>query len=309
MYAREHTLLTPACYARFNHVLRGIQMRKFLVTIALLAASASPSFANASVNISFVLVQYPTLQRIPGYPVYYAPGLHANYFFYDGLYWVYIDDAWYASPWYNGPWDLVAIDSVPLFILRVPVRYYGYPPTIFSQWVVNAPPRWDRVWGPGWARRHHNWQQWNRAAAPRPAPLPRYQARYTQENYPNDVQRRQLVRQHYSYAPRDAQVRQRWQPRSGPAQAPLAQQATQRDVRASHPRPVERAETDMNRRPPARDVQAPRFEHPPHVTQARPEARPEPREFVRSEQPDRGGRPDRPHKAEKDEGHGPGKHH
>lgn len=141
-------------------------MRKLITILAMAAFNFMPPPAKASVNISINVVQYPALQRIPGYPVYYAPRLHANYFFYDGLYWVYVDDAWYASPWFDGPWDLVAIDSVPLFILRIPVRYYLYRPAMFSGWAINAPPRWDRVWGPGWAHRHANWQRWNRAAAP-----------------------------------------------------------------------------------------------------------------------------------------------
>ena len=45
---------------------------------------------------------------MPGYPVYYAPRINSNYFFYDGMYWVYQRDNWYASSWYNGPWGLVA---------------------------------------------------------------------------------------------------------------------------------------------------------------------------------------------------------
>ena len=43
---------------------------------------------------------------VPGYPVYYAPDIGGNYFFYDGRYWVYQDDNWYSSSWYNGPWDV-----------------------------------------------------------------------------------------------------------------------------------------------------------------------------------------------------------
>ena len=31
----------------------------------------------------------PELVVMPGYPVYYAPNVAANYFFYDGLYWVF----------------------------------------------------------------------------------------------------------------------------------------------------------------------------------------------------------------------------
>ena len=67
---------------------------------------------------------YPQLVPVRGYPVYYAPQLNSNYFFYDGMYWVYQRDNWYASSWYNGPWGLVAREAVPLYVLRIPVRYY-----------------------------------------------------------------------------------------------------------------------------------------------------------------------------------------
>ena len=48
---------------------------------------------------------------VPGYPVYYAPGLVSNYFFNDGMYWVYQDDNRYASSWHNGPWGTNARDA------------------------------------------------------------------------------------------------------------------------------------------------------------------------------------------------------
>ena len=78
------------------------------------------------------LPAYPELVRVPGYPVYYAPQLNSNFFFYDGMYWVYQRDNWYASSWYNGPWGMVGPESVPLFVLRVPVRYYRTPPAYFT---------------------------------------------------------------------------------------------------------------------------------------------------------------------------------
>ena len=76
-----------------------------------------PSVIEKRIGVN--LPVYPTLQRVPGHPVYYAPGLESNYFFYDGLYWVYEQDDWYASSWYNGPWGRVAPDGVPLFIEEV----------------------------------------------------------------------------------------------------------------------------------------------------------------------------------------------
>ena len=108
------------------------------VVLAMLLYSGAPSAAQVSVGIGFPgvniginLPAYPRLVRVPGYPVYYAPQLDANFFFYDGMYWVFQNDDWYTSSWYNGPWGLVNREDVPLFVLRVPVRYYRQPPAYF----------------------------------------------------------------------------------------------------------------------------------------------------------------------------------
>ena len=104
------------------------------------------------INIGIDLFDYPELVIVPGYPVYYAPQADANYFFYDGEYWVYEDDNWYQSSWYNGPWWLVDPEDVPEFILRIPVQYYIRPPTYFFVWQSDEPPHWGEHWG-------HDWEQ------------------------------------------------------------------------------------------------------------------------------------------------------
>ena len=101
----------------------------FPATSAL--AQVSVGIGLPSVSIGINLPVFPELVQVPGYPVYYAPRLGTNFFFYDGLYWVYDGDNWYASSWYNGPWGLVAPVVVPLFVLRIPVRYYRNPPAYF----------------------------------------------------------------------------------------------------------------------------------------------------------------------------------
>ena len=128
----------------------------------------------------------------PGYPVYYAPQVNSNYFFYDGMYWVYQRDNWYASSWYNGPWGLVAPEAVPLYVLRVPVRYYRQPPAYFRGWRADAPPRWGEHWGNAWEQSHSGWDNWNRSAAPAPAPLPVYQRQYSGNRYPR-VEQQQVL--------------------------------------------------------------------------------------------------------------------
>lgn len=41
------------------------------------------------ISIGINVPAYPRLVRVPGYPVYYDPRVDSNYFFYDGLYWVF----------------------------------------------------------------------------------------------------------------------------------------------------------------------------------------------------------------------------
>src|SRR6185369_14829453 len=182
---------------------------------------------NVSIGINLPL--YPELVPVPGYPVYYAPGIDGNYFFYDGMYWVYQDDNWYASSWYNGPWAYVDPMAVPLFILRIPVSYYRQPPVYFRGWQSNAPPRWGQHWGRGWEQRRGGWDRWKRSSAPAPAPLPVYQRQYSGDRYPRGEQQQTIRSQQYRYQPRDKVVRQHFQQQIG-QKAPAPAQRGRQDV-------------------------------------------------------------------------------
>jgi hypothetical protein len=186
-------------------------------------AQVSIGFSSPHVSIGINLPVYPELVPVPSYPVYYAPQLNANYFFYDGMYWVYQDDYWYTSDWYNGPWWLVEPEFVPVFILRIPVRYYRSPPRYFYGWPANAPPRWDRHWGYEWEQRRRGWDRWDRRSVPAPAPRPDYQRRYSGDRYPRGEQQKNLRQQLYRYQSRDTLIRERIQPQMEqrtPAPAP-----------------------------------------------------------------------------------------
>jgi hypothetical protein len=179
---------------------------------------------------------YPELVAVPGYPVYYAPQLDSNLFFYDGLYWVYAQDGWYASSWYDGPWDAVAPEGVPFFVLRVPVRYYRQPPTYFRDWAPEAAPHWGEHWGRDWEQRRAGWDHWDRAAAPAAAPLPTYQREYSGERYPRADQQLALRNQNYHYQPREAAVRQQFAHPPAQAAPPQRQGQSERDWQST-PRP------------------------------------------------------------------------
>jgi len=212
-------------------------MRKGLIVLAMLLCSITSAAAQVSIGIGLPgasiginLPVYPTLARVPGYPVYYAPQLNSNYFFYDGMYWVYEQDSWYASSWYNGPWVLVSPAAVPLFLLRVPVRYYRRPPPYFYGWRSEAPPRWGEHWGNAWEHSHSGWDKWNRSAVPAPAPLPTYQRQYSGNRYPHAEQQQQLQSQNYRYRPYEAVVQQHYQAQgvpSQPASSPPGRQGVQ----------------------------------------------------------------------------------
>lgn len=193
-------------------------MRYALMVLWLLLSSVASAYVQVSVGIALPglsiginLPAYPELVVVPGYPVYYAPRLQANYFFYDGMYWLFAEDNWYVSYWYNGPWDMVYPDYVPLFILRVPVYYYRWPPRYFRGWRPGGPPHWGDHWGHDWERRHSGWNQWNLSVAPPPAPLPDYQREYDGDRYPSLEQQQKLHNWHYHYEPHDAVVRLHYQ--------------------------------------------------------------------------------------------------
>ena len=194
-------------------------MRNLFVVMSLLLCPLGPAVAQVSVQIGLPNVTiginqpvYPQMVAVPGYPVYYAPGGNSNYFFYDGMYWVYEDDNWYASSWYNGPWALVAPQGVPVFILRVPVRYYRQPPAYFHGWSQDGPPRWGQHWGNDWERQRSGWDKWSKSNAPRPAPLPVYQKKYSGNSYPHPGQQQALRSENYRYQPHDAAARQAYKP-------------------------------------------------------------------------------------------------
>jgi hypothetical protein len=146
---------------------------------------------------------YPKLVLIGGTAAYFAPELSANYFYYDGTYWVYQSDEWYRCAWYNGPWAKVSPLAVPLAVLQIPVAYYNRPPAYFSVGRPDAPPRWDVHWGPAWAHYRGVWDRPTRGAVVVPAPKPDYQRFYAGVSYPDVSQQLTLRAHYYPYLPHE----------------------------------------------------------------------------------------------------------
>ena len=223
-------------------------MRNAVIALSILACVVASARAQLSVTVAIPGISiglnepvYPQLVPVPGYPVYYAPQLNANYFFYDGMYWVYQRDNWYASSWYNGPWGLVAPLAVPLFILRVPVQFYRAPPPYFRVWTATQ-LRMGSTLGKCVDPKRPGWNHWNRNSAPPLAPLPEYQRQYA-DRYPGVEQQRILHGQNYRYQPRDAAVQRYLHVQ--PARAPAASPAQPRG-QSSH---QQKAESGLGGRP------------------------------------------------------------
>ncbi|RII28859.1 MAG: hypothetical protein CXR31_03020 [Geobacter sp.] len=248
-----------------------------LATSATADVSIGIGLPNVSIGINLPL--FPDLVRVPGYPVYYAPRVDANYFFYDGMYWVFMDDYWYASNWYNGPWSRVDPYYVPAYILRIPVRYYRQPPVYFRGWRANAPPRWGQHWGREWEQRRGGWDKWRRGSAPAPAPLPVYQRQYTGDRYPRQVEQQQRLRsEHYRYQPRDRAVRQHFQQQKEQRATTPAQRGRQEEprMRSQGPQGYQRPEPVQQGAPGGQRMQAPR--QGGEQMQRPPQGRPQPQQ-------------------------------
>jgi hypothetical protein len=121
-----------------------------IVLLAALLVPSNPAHARVNITIGINLPAPPPLVPVPGTVVTYAPGVPANYFFYGGQYWVFVNGGWYASGGYNGPWVFVAPAYIPRPLLAVPLRYYRLPPHRWRHWRRDAPPRWSRAWGKHW---------------------------------------------------------------------------------------------------------------------------------------------------------------
>ncbi len=221
-----------------------------VLSMALGAASQAQTQISIGVSVPGVSIginrpAYPQFEQVSGYPVYYVPESQNNYFFYDGLYWVYQRDNWYSGSWYDGPWYAVVPQRVPLYVLRIPVRYYRDPPPDFRSWRPDAPPRWGERWGKDWQRKHKAWDRWNHQAMPAPAPLPQYQRRYAGDRYPQAEQQRELRGRHYPHQSRDIVVRehlrQQAPPRSNASRAHGRPEAQGQRKQPKNERATERA--------------------------------------------------------------------
>lgn len=125
-----------------------------IVTLAALGIAPATGLASPDVHIGIQIGAPPQLAVVPGMPVYYAPALPYNYFFYGGEYYLFHNGTWLFAPGYKGPWRAIGVQFVPRPVLRVPVAYYAAPP---RHWKRHGP----RPWTPAWGHRKH-WKDHDR---------------------------------------------------------------------------------------------------------------------------------------------------
>ena len=118
--------------------------------VAMLFLGDSATASDVKINIGLgvppiVLTTPPSLVVVPGTPVYYAPDVSANLFFYKGRYYTVANGVWAMAPAYTGPWAVIQIGQVPAPVVAVPVEYYKIPP---GQLKKQGPPPWAGQ-GPG----------------------------------------------------------------------------------------------------------------------------------------------------------------
>jgi hypothetical protein len=111
---------------------------------AMLVTATSATAQDVKINIGIgvppiVLTTPPSLVVVPGTPVYYAPDISANLFFYKGRYYTVAYGVWSMAPAYGGPWAVIQIGQVPAPVVAVPVEYYKIPP---GQLKKHGPPPW-----------------------------------------------------------------------------------------------------------------------------------------------------------------------
>ncbi len=118
----------------------------------VVVAAPPPPTVSLDINIG----SPPRFVVVTGTPVYYAPSVSYNYFFYDRRYYLFHNELWFSAAYHNGPWTAIAFERVPRPILAVPVEYYKRPP---GHWKKHGPPPWAQA--RGHEKKEHGKKKWD----------------------------------------------------------------------------------------------------------------------------------------------------
>ena len=105
----------------------------FLGTSYLLSPERTSAEVNVHVGIGLplpivLIPAAPAVVCIPDTPVYYAPDVGIDIFFYSGHWYRPYRGYWYRATYYNGPWAYLPPQRVPAVLVHLPANNYNVPP-------------------------------------------------------------------------------------------------------------------------------------------------------------------------------------
>lgn len=114
---------------------RGVKKGVAFCSALLVAVLAFPASVTAGVRVDIgvalpplVIMSPPPLIVVPGTRVYYPPAIGVDIFFYNGYWYRPHLGRWFIAGHFNGPWSFIAVESVPVVLLRLPpVRHHVLP--------------------------------------------------------------------------------------------------------------------------------------------------------------------------------------
>ncbi len=140
-------------------MLRARALFAFPILAAFLAVGG-PAFAGSGVGVNLninlgpppVIVSPPSdLVLIPETGVYFAPGVSADIFFFDGYWWAPRGPRWYRAYSPRGPWVVMESRFVPGPLYRVPRDYR----TVYLHERHIPYGQWKKEHGDHWGERRH----------------------------------------------------------------------------------------------------------------------------------------------------------
>lgn len=137
-----------------KRILIGLAVMGLIAAVNLSAPAASDARISISIAIPFpgvVIAEPPALVMVPGTYAYLAP--EADIVFYRGYWYRPYGGYWYIAADWQGPWQYVAVQQVPVVVVNVPVYYRSTyvrsepipAPVVLRNWRAwEDERRWDR---------------------------------------------------------------------------------------------------------------------------------------------------------------------
>ncbi|MBI4849703.1 MAG: hypothetical protein HY808_14230 [Nitrospirae bacterium] len=102
------------------------------MSLWLIHSLSADAEVNVNINIGpppvFAIPAPPEVIVIPGTYVYFVPDIDVDIIFYHGYWYRPHRDHWYRAGSYNGPWDYIVRERMPVVILNLPPDFRHKPP-------------------------------------------------------------------------------------------------------------------------------------------------------------------------------------